>query len=230
VLIGGRRRAYGVMRRPPSCAAAHPGLDRRDPAQRPHRPADRQVPGRPRPLIPLGIDHLAEDSASRPKPHRSSYGDLADTTSGGLTVRRFRNDAVRIAGVRHTRTGWTRWPCWWPRPSDPLDGCPAAYGRRPPAQTRSGPCDSHAWTWQLMPRAAGYAPRTTALAGHGPGQARWPWSVSGRHGQPRRSRGTRAVLPWTLRTLPLWLPSCRPGSGHPPDTLPRPLSAGGCGG
>jgi hypothetical protein len=55
----GRRRRAG--------AATHPRPDRRDLAQRPHRPADRQVPARLRPLIPLGIDHLAAVAAgSRP--------------------------------------------------------------------------------------------------------------------------------------------------------------------
>ncbi len=39
-------------------AAAHPRLDRRDLAQRPHQPASRKILDRLRPLTPLGIDHL----------------------------------------------------------------------------------------------------------------------------------------------------------------------------
>src|SRR6266487_6192642 len=45
-------------RRDRARAAAHPGLDRRDLAQRPHQPASRKILDRLRPLTPLGINRL----------------------------------------------------------------------------------------------------------------------------------------------------------------------------
>jgi hypothetical protein len=52
---GGHTPAGGVVR----VLQRHARLDRRDLAQRPHRPADRQVPTRLRSLMAPGIDHLA---------------------------------------------------------------------------------------------------------------------------------------------------------------------------
>jgi hypothetical protein len=139
--------------------------------------------------------------------------------------------AVRTAGVRHTRTGWTWWRCWCPRRSDPWTGVRPPTGRRPSAGHQHGHLVIPAVaTADMATHAAGHTPGTTATAGHGPAKrgehGRRPVAMATPGGPAGNSSG---LAPATAGHLRCGRPACRPG----PDTrghVPPPVSPGGCGG
>jgi hypothetical protein len=116
------------------------------------------------------------------------------------------------AGVRGARPPWT-------------GGRPPTMARRPPARPRSDPCGTCSGHGD---GAAGHGSGTATSAGYRRVQGRRTWSASDPLGHAHSQCAMNAVRPQALPDTSAVAVRPAVQLRTPTDTLPRPVSPGGC--